>query len=102
MASNGADRVEAVLGRRREMKFLAQRFHEVAGLIFSQMPTVRSPCTLLCPRTGRRPLRGGRSAPQQAEIHDRLDVGDAVLCWVMPIAQEQIIRSDLMAIWAAS
>ena len=56
-------RIEAELRRRA-------RRGSRAG-IRSQMPIVRSPCTLLCPRTGQAPAPGlADVAAQQQEIHD--------------------------------
>ena len=51
----------------------------------SQMPMVRSPCTLLCPRTGHSArARPADVAAQQQEVHDLLNVGDAVLVLRQP------------------
>ncbi|SLJ56936.1 Uncharacterised protein [Mycobacteroides abscessus subsp. abscessus] len=70
--------------------------------IFSQMPIVRSPCTLECPRTGHRPAPG---LPIMPRISSRLVassmVATACLCWVNPIAQQTITRSALASSPAA-
>ena len=50
----------------------------------------------------RAPRPAARSAAEQREVHDLLDVGDAVLCCVSPIAQQRSSRSDSATISAAS
>ncbi len=74
-----------------------------AGLIFSQIPTVRSPCTLLCPRTGQRPAPRRPICPRRSAKSTMLcTLATPFSCWVIPIAQQQIIRSDSSAISAPS
>ncbi len=74
-----------------------------SGLIFSQMPTVRSPCTLLCPRTGQTPAPRRPICPRSSAKFTMLcTLATPFLCCVIPIAQQQIIRSDAIAISAAS
>ena len=69
-----------VARRRIEVELLCPALSGIPGLIFSQMPIVRSPCTLLWPRTGHRPAPRPADLPaQQREVDDLLDVGDAVL-----------------------
>ena len=74
-----------------------------AGLIFSQIPTVRSPCTLLWPRTGQRPAPRRPICPRRsAKLTMLCTLATPFSCWVIPIAQLQIIRSEPSAILAAS
>ena len=58
------------------------------------MPTVRSPWTLLCPRTGQVPAPGFPMLPRSRR---RLTISwmlsTAFRCWVRPIAQQKMIRS---------
>ena len=58
---------------------------------FSQTPIDRSPCTLLCPRTGHGPAPGRPMLPRSSRkfITSRI-VSTAFLCWVRPIAQQTI------------
>ena len=69
----------------------------------SKMPIVRSPCTLLCPRTGQAPAPG---RPKWPPSSNRLTTcwmpATAWRCWVRPMAQQAIIRRLLAAISAAS
>ena len=59
-----------------------------ASGICSQMPMVRSPCTLLCPRIGHGPAPGLPMFPRSSSTFMiSLIVGTAFLCWVRPIAQ---------------
>jgi hypothetical protein len=69
--------------------------------IFSQMPIVRSPCTLECPRTGHNPAPGLPIMPRISRtlvISEML--GTACLCCVRPIAQHTIVRSEAIIIFA--
>ncbi len=63
--------------------------------ICSQIPIVRSPCTLLCPRTGHAPAPARPRLPRSIrKLTNSRMVGTACLCWVMPIAQQTMTRSD--------
>ena len=61
---------------------------------FSQMPIVRSPCTLEWPRTGQAPAPGLPMLPRSSrnEVISRI-VATEFLCWVRPIAQHTMTRS---------
>ena len=63
----------------------------------SVMPTVRSPWTLLCPRTGSTPAPGRPTLPCSSRtLTTSRIVATACLCWVRPIAQQAITRSLAM------
>ncbi len=69
----------------------------------SQMPMVRSPCTLECPRTGHTPAPGLPMLPwSSATLTISLIVPTALWCWVMPIAQQVIVAGESAIIRAAS
>ena len=56
--------------------------------ICSQMPMVRSPWTLLCPRMGEAPAPGLPMLPRsRSRLMISLMVATAFFCWVMPMAQ---------------
>ena len=56
----------------------------------SQIPIVRSPCTLEWPRTQQVPAPGRPMwPPSRSEIHDIRMVATASRCWVRPIAQQR-------------
>ena len=58
----------------------------------SQMPIVRSPCTLEWPRTGHSPAPGLPMLPcSSATLAISLIVATALRCWVMPIAQQMTV-----------
>ena len=59
-----------------------------ASGIFSQMPMVRSPCTLQWPRIGDGPAPGRPMFPRSSRklVISRM-VATALRCWVRPIAQ---------------
>ena len=85
---------------------VANASRNTAG-IFSQIPMVRSPCTLECPRTGHRPAPRLPIIPRSsATLAISRMVGTACRCWVRPIAQQKIVRSDstsscpIFSIWA--
>src|SRR6478672_9024752 len=60
--------------------------------IFSQMPIVRSPWTLLCPRTGHTPVPGRPRFPRSIrKFTISRTVATPYLCWVTPIAQHTMI-----------
>ena len=60
-----------------------------AALGRSKMPIVRSPWTLLCPRTGQTPAPGRPTLPRSSrKLTTSRMVGTACLCWVRPIAQQ--------------
>ncbi len=69
-----------------------------ASGIFSQIPIVRSPCTLECPRTGHTPAPG---LPIMPRINRSATASEIVatpwVCCVSPIAQQMIVRSDAMS-----
>ena len=70
---------------------------------FSQMPMVRSPCTLEWPRTGHRPAPGLPMLPwRKATLTNSLIVATALRCWVMPIAQQCTVASEASSMSAAS
>ena len=55
------------------------------------MPIVRSPCTLLWPRTGQAPAPGLPMLPRRSrKLTISWIVATAALCWVSPIAQQTI------------
>ena len=59
----------------------------------SQMPIVRSPCTLEWPRTGNSPAPGLPMLPcAKARLTTSLMVATALRCWVSPIAQQNTVR----------
>ena len=61
---------------------------------FSQIIIVRSPCTLLCPRTGQAPAPGRpRCPPSSSRLQIIWMVATECRCWVMPMPQQQIRRS---------
>ena len=56
--------------------------------ICSQMPMVRSPCTLLCPRMGEAPAPGLPMLPRSSSrLMISLMVATPFFCCVMPMAQ---------------
>ncbi len=62
--------------------------------ICSQMPIVRSPWTLLCPRTGQTPVPARPRLPRSImKLTISRMVGTPCLCCVMPIAQQTMTRS---------
>ena len=62
--------------------------------IRSQMPIVRSPCTLLCPRMGEAPAPGLPMFPRSSRrLMISLMVSTPLRCCVRPIAQVMITRS---------
>ena len=68
-----------------------------------EIPMVRSPCTLLCPRTGQAPAPGRPIFPlRKRKFITSSIVATELRCWVSPIAQQQMIRSLRMAMSAAS
>ncbi|MNN30381.1 hypothetical protein D3C81_1440270 [compost metagenome] len=74
-----------------------------AALGFSSMPMVRSPCTLLWPRTGDRPAPGLPTLPRSScRLMISCTVGTEWRCWVTPMAQHMITRSALRYMRAAS
>ena len=69
----------------------------------SQMPIVRSPCTLECPRTGHRPAPGLPMLPcSSATLTISLIVATELRCWVMPIAQQKTVAFEASSIAPAS
>ncbi len=55
----------------------------------SQIPIVRSPCTLEWPRTGNSPAPGRPMLPcRKARLAISLTVATPLRCWVIPIAQQ--------------
>ncbi len=61
--------------------------------ICSQMPIVRSPWTLLWPRTGQAPVPALPRLPRSSrKLTISRMVGTPCLCWVMPIAQQTTTR----------
>ena len=66
-----------------------------ASAAFSQMPIVRSPCTLEWPRTGHSPAPGRPMLPRSSSrLTISWMVATASRCWVRPIAQQTMTRSD--------
>ena len=62
---------------------------------FSQIIIVRSPCTLLCPRTGHRPAPGRPMLPRSSiRLAIMWMVATECRCWVMPMPQQAMTRSD--------
>ena len=97
------DGVEAVLPRRLEVELVAQRVEEVPACGRSQMPMVRSPCTLEWPRTGQSPAPGLPMLPwRNATLAISLIVATALRCWVSPIAQQVTVREESRNIAAHS
>ena len=69
----------------------------------SQMPMVRSPCTLEWPRTGHSPAPGLPMLPcSSATLTISLMVATALRCWVMPIAQQMTVAGESRNMPAAS
>ncbi len=69
----------------------------------SQMPIVRSPWTLECPRTGQSPAPLRPMLPcSRATLTNSLIVATALRCWVMPIAQQMTVLGESMNIRAAA
>ncbi len=63
------------------------------------MPIVRSPCTLLWPRTGHTPAPGRPTLPRSSrKLTTSLMVGTECLCWVSPIAQHTMVRREARTI----
>ena len=74
-----------------------------AGLGRSQMPMVRSPCTLEWPRTGQSPAPGLPMLPwRNATLAISLMVATELRCWVSPIAQQITVRDESRNIAAHS
>ena len=87
------DRVEAGLARRREAE-LAPSASRNAGRGRSQMPIVRSPWTLLWPRTGHGPAPGLPMFPRSSSrFITSCTLPTPKRCCVRPIAQQAIVRS---------
>ena len=92
------DDVVAVLARRLEAERLARAGRGSRRVGRSQIPIVRSPCTLLCPRTGQRPAPGRPMLPRSSrKLTISRIVATALRCCVRPIAQQTIVRSDSAA-----
>ncbi|MNF83820.1 hypothetical protein D3C84_661530 [compost metagenome] len=69
----------------------------------SSIPMVRSPCTLLWPRTGDSPAPGRPTLPRSScRFTTSWMVGTEWRCWVRPMAQHMITRSALRYMRAAS
>ena len=67
-----------------------------AGFGRSQMPMVRSPCTLEWPRTGQSPAPGLPMLPwRNATLAISLMVATELRCWVSPIAQQITVRDGV-------
>ena len=65
-----------------------------AGRGRSQMPIVRSPCTLLWPRTGQGPAPGFPMLPRSSSrFISSCTFPTPCRCWVSPIAQQAMVRS---------
>jgi hypothetical protein len=65
--------------------------------ICSQMPMVRSPCTLLCPRIGEAPAPGLPMLPRRrSRLMISLIPFTAALCCVSPMAQVTIVAFESM------
>ena len=74
-----------------------------ASGICSQIPIVRSPWTLLCPRTGQTPAPFFPICPRSKWILTISSIlATAFLCCVSPIAQHVIIREDFFTASAVS
>ncbi len=59
------------------------------------MPIVRSPCTFECPRTGQAPAPGlPKLPPTSSRLTSIWIVATASRCWVMPMAQQQMVARD--------
>ena len=94
IASDGLHGVEPCRARRLERELRLEGVEEAAGGIFSQIPIVRSPCTLLCPRIGDAPAPGLPMFPRSSSrLMISLMVSTALRCCVRPIAQVMITRS---------
>lgn len=66
-----------------------------AGAGRSKMPMVRSPWTLLWPRTGQTPAPGRPMLPRsRRKLTTSWMVGTECLCWVRPIAQHTMVRRE--------
>ena len=95
--AHGPDRVDgvpAVLAGRRRSRTRRPACPGSASGIFSQMPIVRSPCTLLCPRIGDGPAPGRPMLPRSSrKLTISRIVATALRCWVSPIAQQTITLS---------
>ncbi|MNM95798.1 hypothetical protein D3C81_1082570 [compost metagenome] len=66
------------------------------------MPMVRSPCTLLWPRTGHRPAPGRPMLPRSSiRLAISWMVATEWRCWVMPMAQHMITFLPLAYMRAA-
>jgi hypothetical protein len=74
---------------------------KVSG-IFSQIPIVRSPWTLEWPRTGHTPAPGLPIIPRSSSrLVSSEIIATACRCWVNPIAQQAIVRSEPINICAS-
>ena len=100
----GLDRghgVVPVLARRLEAELSRSESRKRSGG-FSQMPIVRSPCTLEWPRTGHSPAPGLPMLPwSRARFTNSLIVATALRCWVIPIAQQVMVAAESRNIPAA-
>ncbi len=66
-----------------------------AGAGRSKMPMVRSPWTLLWPRTGQTPAPGRPMLPRsRRKLTTSWMVGTECLCWVRPMAQQTMTRLE--------
>jgi hypothetical protein len=66
-----------------------------ASVGFSQIPIVRSPCTLECPRTGHTPAPGLPIIPRSRTVLTiSWIVATELRCCVSPIAQHTIVRCE--------
>ena len=98
MRADGPYDVEAVLAGRGDAELPLQRVEE-GGPGRSKMPIVRSPCTLLCPRTGHTPAPGRPTSPRSSRrLTTSRMVGTECLCWVRPIAQHTTVRREASTI----
>ena len=60
------------------------------------MPTVRSPCTLECPRTGHSPAPGRPMLPcSSSTFTTSRSIGTECLCCVSPIAQQTMVAFEV-------
>jgi hypothetical protein len=60
------------------------------------MPTVRSPCTFECPRTGHTPAPGRPMLPcSSSTLTMSRSIGTECLCCVSPIAQHTIVAFEV-------
>ena len=83
------DGVEPVPARRLEAELGAERVEERRGVGRSQMPIVRSPCTLLWPRTGHGPAPGRPMFPRSSSRFTiSWTFATPCSCCVSPMAQQ--------------